>query len=259
MKIKLRIEQPEDYQAVENVIRNAFWGQSSETANEHYLAHLLRKSPDFIPELDYVAEFNGEIIGSIMFSKACIISTDGNSKQVLTFGPLAVAPEYKNHGVGKKLVRHTLDKAKLLGYAAVVIFGEPDYYPKLGFLPAEKFGITTSEGKNIDAFLCYPLKELKKDFAGKFYESTVFESDLSAIADFDKRFPQKKPQKMIMVTELPLSEQTKNTLTQQKINKLSDLHFHSARELKLLISNVEELRLIDEVLAENGYPQRFNE
>lgn len=40
----------------------------------------------------------------------------------------------------------------------LLIFGEPDYYPKHGFVPCEKFGITTADGDVFDAFMAYPLK-----------------------------------------------------------------------------------------------------
>ena len=54
--IRIRLVRKEDYPLVENMIREAFWNVNVPGASEHYLAHLLRDDPDFIPELDFVAE-----------------------------------------------------------------------------------------------------------------------------------------------------------------------------------------------------------
>ena len=50
-----------------------------------------------------------------------------------------------------------IEEAKRLGYRAIVFFGHPDYYPRVGFRRAEEFGITTASGKNIDALMAMPL------------------------------------------------------------------------------------------------------
>ena len=66
--IIIRQERQEDYAAVEAMTREAFWNHHVPGCNEHYLAHVLRKHPDFIPQLDLVAERNGQIVGNIMLS-----------------------------------------------------------------------------------------------------------------------------------------------------------------------------------------------
>ncbi len=59
MTIKLRTEQPADYAETEHVTREAFWNHYSPGCNEHYLLHIMRGSPSFIPELDVVAVHGG--------------------------------------------------------------------------------------------------------------------------------------------------------------------------------------------------------
>ena len=39
------------------------------------------------------------------------------------------------------------------GYKGIVILGEPDYYPRIGFKTCDNFNITTADGKNFDAFI----------------------------------------------------------------------------------------------------------
>jgi hypothetical protein len=45
----VRLEHPEDYRAVENLTDEAFWGFTGPTCDEHYLVHLLRRVPAFVP------------------------------------------------------------------------------------------------------------------------------------------------------------------------------------------------------------------
>lgn len=97
-------------------------------------------------------------------------------KEILTFGPLCVAPEWQGCGIGGVLLEETLKLAKKKGFEGIVIFGDPDYYPLHGFKTCDKFGITTIDGKNFDAFMGIELVEDGlTNFGGKFIEPEVFE------------------------------------------------------------------------------------
>ena len=108
--------------------------------------------------------------------------------QVLTFGPLCVAPEYQGRGVGGLLLDETLALAKAAGESGVIIFGEPDYYPRHGFVTCDRFGITTPDGENFDAFIACKLSDSFDEVHGKFYEAEVFEQ-LDGCEEFDLNFP----------------------------------------------------------------------
>ena len=71
--MKIRLEQQQDYREVENLTREAFWNVYRPGCTEHYVLNQYRTNPDFIPELDFVMEMDGMIIGHVMFSKAEII------------------------------------------------------------------------------------------------------------------------------------------------------------------------------------------
>lgn len=189
-RLKIRKEEPNDFYEVEYLAKKAFWNLHRPGCDEHYLVHLLRQSDDYIPQLSRVAEIDGEIVGTIMYSKAAVIS-EGNCVDILTFGPLCVDPSYQNNGVGATLLEVTMKLAKDEGYKAIVIFGEPGYYPKHGFKTCDHFGITTHEGKNFDAFMGIELVEgALKAVEGKFYESKVFEQLLpEKVEAFDQQFP----------------------------------------------------------------------
>jgi predicted N-acetyltransferase YhbS len=109
-----------------------------------------------VPELDYVAELNGVVIGNIMYTRSKVTG-ENKEWETLTFGPVSVLPKHQRDGVGSALIRKTLEAARELGYRAVLIFGHEDYYPRIGFKPASEYGITTADGKNFPAFMALPL------------------------------------------------------------------------------------------------------
>ena len=137
----IRLEQEEDYREVENLTREAFWNVYRPGCTEHLVLHNLRKEACFVPELDYVIEDDGKIIAHIAYAKGSLKTEDGRTETSLLFGPVSVLPEYQGRGYGSKLIQFTLEKARELGYPAVVITGNPAYYSRFGFEPAAKHGI----------------------------------------------------------------------------------------------------------------------
>ncbi len=188
--ITLRPEAARDYRAVEQLTRDAFWDIYKPGCDEHLLAHKLRGVTAFLPELDYVAEQDGRIVGNIMYSAARVIDDGGCAHPVLVFGPLSVLPACQGQGIGSALVRHTLDIARKAGYTAVIIFGNPDFYHRFGFKSADQFGITTRDGTNLDAFMALPLYEgALNGITGRFYEDDIFQVDPLELVEFEKAFP----------------------------------------------------------------------
>ena len=157
----LRLEKKSDRKIVEQITYRAFRDTPStgtdDDGTEALFAHKLRSRTEFVPELDYVAELNGTIIGNIMYTRSKIVNNDGGEWDTLTFGPVSVLPKYQRDGVGSVLINKTLEVARRLGHRAVLIFGHESYYPRFGFKPASEFGITTAEGKNFPAFMALPL------------------------------------------------------------------------------------------------------
>ena len=194
--VTFRREEPADWREVELLIREAFWNLHAPGCNEHYLAHLLRQAPEFVPALDILAEADGRIIGSILYIRAQILLDTGTTLPVLTFGPLAVLPAYQRQGVGGQLVRHTLALAREAGGNAVLIYGDPVYYSRFGFQPAEAFGIGTAENQYHAALQAYELAEgALANAAGRFMEGNVFHMDETAAAAYNRQFPAKALEK----------------------------------------------------------------
>lgn len=196
MKWNLRSETPGDYRAVEELTREAFWDVYVPGCTEHYFLHQMRAHPGFLPALSTVAVLDGQLVGHIAYSKAAVIS-DTAEHEVISFGPLSVAPACQKSGVGSALVLHTLELAAEQGYRAVVILGDPRYYHRFGFRSAEKWDITDCDGKFSPAMMAYPLYSGALDgVTGAFHEPEVFEDfDAAEFAAFDAAFPPKEHQK----------------------------------------------------------------
>ena len=159
--IIIRLEEKEEYRKVENLVRESFWNVYRPGCMEHYVLKKLRSDASFVPELDFVMECNGVLIGQNIFVKAVIKADDGRDIPVMTMGPICISPTLKRHGYGKILLDYSLEKAKEYGCKAVCIEGNIDFYGKSGFDYASKFGIRyhgLPEGEDASFFL---LKELE--------------------------------------------------------------------------------------------------
>ena len=102
--ITIRRETEADYRNVENLVRESFWNVYRPGCYEHYVIHCYRSDPAFVPELDFVMELDGELIGQVMYVRSEIECDDGRKVPIMTFGPIGIAPEYKRQGYGKRLL-----------------------------------------------------------------------------------------------------------------------------------------------------------
>lgn len=91
----IRVERQSDYKEVEDLVREAFWNVYRPGCTEHYVLRCYRDNPAFIPELDFVMEEEGRLIGQVMFSKAELLLPDGTSVPSWTFGPIGIYPDHK--------------------------------------------------------------------------------------------------------------------------------------------------------------------
>ena len=193
MDIELRREQSSDYSETENVTREAFWNHYSPACSEHYLLHIMRDCPAFVPELDVVAVCDGKIVGNVVYMKSVIRADNGNSYEVFSLGPISVLPEYQRKGIGVRMIEYTRDIARRMGFAAILLCGDPDYYSRQGFLSAETFGIRTEDDMYADALQVCPLSErAMSGMKGRYVEDSIYQIDESVASDFDKHFPPKE-------------------------------------------------------------------
>lgn len=190
----IRKETEKDYHEVENLAREAFWNLSKPGCDEHYFMHVLRKHRDFVPELDYIAETEGKIVGSVMYSRSILRDENGNVKNILTMGPLCVLPGYQRMGIGKALLEHTFELAAEMGYDTVVNFGNPDNYVARGYKSCKKYNVCFEGDIFPAALLVKELKEGALDGRKWFYCPSDVDKpceDTEAVEKYDSQFPPK--------------------------------------------------------------------
>ena len=198
--VRFRLEKPEDHRAVETLIRESFWNVYRPGCSEHYVIHVLRDDPAFVPSLDFVMERGGALIGQNMFMRTAIDADDGTAVDVLTMGPICITPELKRKGYGKALLDYSLEQAAEQGFGAVLFEGNIDFYGKSGFDYASKFGIRyhdLPEGADASFFLCRELIPGYLDgITGVYQTPRGYYVDDADVAEFDKGFPPKEKQKL---------------------------------------------------------------
>ncbi len=140
MEIIIRKEEPKDFNTVFNLIKDAFESEQMSDHKEQYLVERLRKSNAFIPELSLIAEIDGIIVGHILTTKLKIKSKTEEFPS-LALAPVSILPKFQGKGIGGKLIIESHKTAKELGYKSIILLGHEKYYPKFGYMQADKFGI----------------------------------------------------------------------------------------------------------------------
>lgn len=198
--IIIRLEQKEDYAFVENMIRESFWNVYHPGCSEHYVMHVLRDDPAFVKELDFVMVKDGTIIGQNMFMRTVIDADDGRQIPVLTMGPICITPELKRKGYGKRLLDYCLEKARSMGFGAVLFEGNIRFYGNCGLTYASEFGIRyhdLPEGADQSFFLGMELiPGYLSGVTGVYRTPQGYYVDEAEVEEFDKAFPPKAKLKL---------------------------------------------------------------
>ncbi len=193
MEIELRLEEEKDYRQVEEITREAFWNVYALGCDEHLFIHKLRGKKQFIHALDFVAIHQDKIVGNIVYVETRIIACDGNEHRIVTFGPVSVLPEYQHKGIGSKLITHTAQLAKKMGYPAILIYGDPEYYRRFGFKLSKEYGITNLDGKYPAAMQVWELTPgALKGIEGAHDDEGLYTIDPEELQEFEKGFPKKE-------------------------------------------------------------------
>ena len=160
--------------------------EDKELANEYLNGYWLvfRLTVDDYHRYHYIDD--GKIIGNIMYTKAKLIDEGKNEKEILTFGPISILPEYQRQGYGKMLLEHSFKKAIELGFDTIVIFGSPSNYVSRGFKSCKKYNICLENGIFPSAMMVKELKESTLDGRKWFYyDSPVMNIDKKLAEEYD--------------------------------------------------------------------------
>jgi putative acetyltransferase len=144
-RLLLRDETPADVPGIARLIEAAFGRR-----DEALLVERLRAAGALV--LSLVAIADDEIVGHIAFSPVTI-SGARTSTTAIGLAPMAVAPGWQRRGVGLRLVDDSFDRLRSAGHRGVVVLGHPEYYPRLGFVPASRLGLRWEHPARDEAFM----------------------------------------------------------------------------------------------------------
>ena len=145
MKISIRKAQAEDFEAIYKINALAF-GQKDEAK----LVETIRDTPEYLPNLEFVALQDQNVVGHILYSKVRIGNIDC---QAVALAPMSVLPSFQNRGIGSKLIEQSLTAVESEGFKSVLVLGHQNYYPRFGFKPASIWGVIFPQEVPEEAFM----------------------------------------------------------------------------------------------------------
>ena len=163
----VRRETPADVDWVYDLHRRAFDGPV-----EADLVHALRVDAGWVPALSLVAEdAGGAVVGHVVCTEGSLGSTP-----VVGLGPIGVMPDVQRTGTGSALMHAVIAAADALEYPLVALLGHLDYYPRFGFVPASRLGVTAPDPTWGDYFQARRLGTWHAGLGGVFRYAAPFEA-----------------------------------------------------------------------------------
>ena len=152
--ITIRPEAKKDYKSIISLILRSFSEGTDYSDGTDVLALVeeIRGSDNYIPELSFVAECDGEIMGHFMFSHLQLSQTsEGNEcstdkGDIVMLAPVSVHADYMRKGIGTAMLNMGIEKAKAAGFKGITVEGNYNYYNRFGFMTSSEFGIIPTSG-----------------------------------------------------------------------------------------------------------------
>ncbi|GGB25741.1 N-acetyltransferase [Flexivirga endophytica] len=134
--MKIRLEQPVDFDAIDALVRAAFGKQM-----EADLVRAIRDDACYRPAMSFVAVEGDDIVGHVMVD-GCWIRSNDQDRPIVMLSPLAVAPDHQRRGIGTALIEAATSVADAAHEPLIVLEGSPTYYGARGFAYAGDHGLT---------------------------------------------------------------------------------------------------------------------
>ena len=135
------------------------WANPEEGRLVRQLVEEIRSKKYYLPELDLVmVREQSEVIGYAMFSRFHLEGRFEDALLILT--PVAVKTELQRRHISKDLLEYGFERAKEMGFQAVLVEGNPHNYRSRGFMPSYLSGITAGPGIQLPSPDCLMVKEL---------------------------------------------------------------------------------------------------
>ena len=175
--VMIRRELPDDVEAIRAVTAAAFRGvtysappvEPGGDPGEATLVSWLRDDAGWIPELSLVAVEDDVVVGHVVATRAHV-----DAQPALGLGPVSVLPRRQRAGIGSALMHAVLGAADALDEPLVGLLGNPAYYGRFGFVPAQSIGIAAPDSSWADNFQVRTLTRYE-GLTGRFHYASPFD------------------------------------------------------------------------------------
>lgn len=128
----IRAERPQDGPLIEALLDQTFGVERHARPS-----YRLRDGVAPLTGLCFVSEMAKQITGTIRYWPVLV----GSAQSALLLGPIAVHPDHEGQGIGGRLIRASLEEAKVAGHHRVFAVGAAGYLGRFGFGPTTDLGI----------------------------------------------------------------------------------------------------------------------
>lgn len=201
----VRGEKEADHDAVFEINRLAY-GRDAEGT----LVNTIRKTKSYEKGFSLVAEKEGAVLGHVLFSKG-FITHRGRRFKCLVLGPAAVRPEHQRRGIGTAIINEGLERAREVGFGAVVVVGDPVYFSRFGFVPALTKKLRTSLRVPDENFM---VKEVSRNALRGIIGTVMFPREYLTLAEADRK---REEERSAQTADGILNENTGENSLQQTV------------------------------------------
>ena len=158
-QITIRPETHGDYKSIVSLILRSFKKGTDYSDGTDIIALVeeIRDSEYYIPELAFVAELDGEIVGHFLFSRFPLSKTPegghggANDTDIVMLAPVSVHADHLRQGIGSAMIKLGIEKVKEMGFKGIIVEGNYRFYNTVGFRTSSEYGIYPVSG--------YPMTE----------------------------------------------------------------------------------------------------
>lgn len=137
----IRPETSNDFPRIYRLVKAAFETAPHAEGDEQDFVERQRSSDGYIAELSLVTVIDGQIVAHLMMTRIFVLAPDSVSK-ILLLAAVSVELEWRNKGIGSRLITEAFRRALALGHRAVLVVGDPNFYRRFGFRPSTELGIS---------------------------------------------------------------------------------------------------------------------
>ena len=160
--LTIRPEMHRDYKDIVSLVLRSFKEGTDYSDGTDIVALIeeIRDSEYYIPELAFVAELDGEIVGHFLFSRFPLSKTPegghggANDTDIVMLAPVSVHADHLRQGIGAAMIKLGIEKVKEIGFKGIIVEGNYRFYNTVGFRTSSEYDIFPVSGHPISEPRC---------------------------------------------------------------------------------------------------------